>query len=338
MQRSDKVYIIILNYNSWQDTIECLESVLRNDYNNYQVIVVDNNSTDDSLENLLRWVRGTQSNWVNPGNPLRDYSCPAVDKPLEHIVCSDDIDKSDEELGLDHSSDCINSWPIVFIRAEKNGGFAAGNNIGIKYALKKGDFAFIWLVNNDTVIKRDALSNLVCYAKNYFFDLTGSALMYYQFPHKVQALGGHVNRFSAATSHILVPGEINAGLDYIIGASLLVTEKVIRNNGLLPEDYFLYYEEVDYCFSAKKRGFKLGVCLDSIVYHKVWGSQHGPDRYERMLNLVLKNRIKFHRKYLGGGGFLWLGLLKPLIGKVLRGRFLEVLRFIKQELQSKRLS
>jgi GT2 family glycosyltransferase len=39
-----KVYIILLNYNGWADTIECLESVLRNDYPNYQVIVVDNNS------------------------------------------------------------------------------------------------------------------------------------------------------------------------------------------------------------------------------------------------------------------------------------------------------
>ncbi|MCD6429446.1 glycosyltransferase family 2 protein [bacterium] len=48
-----KVAIIILNYNGWQDTIECLESVLRNNYPNYQVIVVDNGSADDSVE----WIR-----------------------------------------------------------------------------------------------------------------------------------------------------------------------------------------------------------------------------------------------------------------------------------------
>ncbi len=45
-----KVAIIILNYNNWQDTIECLESVLRNDYPNYQVIVVDNGSQDNSMK------------------------------------------------------------------------------------------------------------------------------------------------------------------------------------------------------------------------------------------------------------------------------------------------
>ena len=45
-----KVAIIILNYNGWQDTIEYLESVLRNDYPNYQVIVIDNGSSNNSME------------------------------------------------------------------------------------------------------------------------------------------------------------------------------------------------------------------------------------------------------------------------------------------------
>jgi GT2 family glycosyltransferase len=50
-----KIYIIILNYNGWADTIECLESVLRNDYPNYQVIVVDNNSPNNSMEYIKTW-------------------------------------------------------------------------------------------------------------------------------------------------------------------------------------------------------------------------------------------------------------------------------------------
>jgi len=46
------VAIIILNWNGWKDTIECLESVVRNAYSNYQVIIMDNNSTDDSIEKM----------------------------------------------------------------------------------------------------------------------------------------------------------------------------------------------------------------------------------------------------------------------------------------------
>ena len=55
-----KVAIIILNYNNWQDTIECLESVLRNDYPNYQVIVIDNGSPNNSIEYIKEWAKGRQ--------------------------------------------------------------------------------------------------------------------------------------------------------------------------------------------------------------------------------------------------------------------------------------
>jgi glycosyltransferase involved in cell wall biosynthesis len=51
-ENKTKVAIIILNWNGWKDTIECLESVFRIDYPNYQVIVVDNGSTDDSVEKI----------------------------------------------------------------------------------------------------------------------------------------------------------------------------------------------------------------------------------------------------------------------------------------------
>jgi len=69
-----KVYLIILNYNGWQDTIECLESVLRNDYTNYQVIVIDNNSPNNSMEYLRAWTEGNIDVWVSPKNPLRNFS------------------------------------------------------------------------------------------------------------------------------------------------------------------------------------------------------------------------------------------------------------------------
>ena len=70
-KRYSKVYIIILNYNGWKDTIECLESVLRNDYPNYQVIVVDNGSPNNSIEYIKAWVEGRQEALTpEPTHPL----------------------------------------------------------------------------------------------------------------------------------------------------------------------------------------------------------------------------------------------------------------------------
>ena len=58
MQYTSKVYIILVNYNGWKDTLECLESILKNDYTNYQIIVVDNNSSDDSMSYIINWANG----------------------------------------------------------------------------------------------------------------------------------------------------------------------------------------------------------------------------------------------------------------------------------------
>jgi len=80
-----KVYIIILNYNNWYDTIECLESVLRNDYPNYQVIVVDNNSQNNSVDYMRAWADGMLDICVDPKNPLRNLSFPPLPKPIPYI-------------------------------------------------------------------------------------------------------------------------------------------------------------------------------------------------------------------------------------------------------------
>ncbi len=81
----NKVYIIILNYNNWYDTIECLESVLRNDYPNYQVIVVDNNSQNNSVDYMKAWADGMLDICVDPKNPLRNLSFPPIPKPIPYI-------------------------------------------------------------------------------------------------------------------------------------------------------------------------------------------------------------------------------------------------------------
>ena len=71
-----KVYIVILNYNGWTDTIECLENVLRNDYPNYQVIVVDNNPPNNSMEYIKAWAEGKLDVRINLTNLLRNLSLP----------------------------------------------------------------------------------------------------------------------------------------------------------------------------------------------------------------------------------------------------------------------
>lgn len=77
-----RVYILILNWNGWGDTIECLESVFRNVYMDFRVIVCDNGSVDGSLSHIRSWSKGELDSFVPSGNPLRRLSHPPIRKPV----------------------------------------------------------------------------------------------------------------------------------------------------------------------------------------------------------------------------------------------------------------
>lgn len=324
-----KVYIILLNYNGWQDTIECLESVLKSHYENYQIMVVDNDSPNNSMDYIINWAEGKQEVVYDENSQLMYLSQPHEPKPLDYVFY-----KKEEALsGGDREKESKLNNPIIFIQSGENGGFAAGNNVGIKYALAKDDFEYVWLLNNDTVIEKNSLSSLEEYATKNDLGISGSTLMYYHEPQEAQAYGGTVNKFFGTGSHILDKNEIENKLDYVVGASFLINKKVIDKIGLMPEEYFLYYEETDYCFNARNSGFKLGIALDSIVYHKEGGSSGGlvdiSNKNEFIDVLSLKNRIKFHRKYLGGGIGLWSGMMMAFLNRVKRGQFNRIFKVLK---------
>ena len=323
-----KVYIVLLNYNGWQDTIECLESVLKSDYTNYQIIVIDNDSPNNSMDYIIKWAEEKQEVVYNEASQLKHLSQPLEEKPLDYVYYT----KKEALFGEDKNQENNLNNPIVFIQSGENGGFAAGNNIGIKYVLKKDDFSYIWLLNNDTVIEKDSLSKLIEYASKSNIGITGSVLKYYFDSKRVQAYGGTINNFFGTSKHILNVDDIQKKLDYVVGASFLINKRVINTLGLMPEEYFLYYEETDYCYEAQKKGFKLGISLQSIVYHKE-GSSTKTSKDSKVVSefidiLTINNRIKFHKKYLGGGIGLWIGIFITLFNRVKRAQFTRVIKIL----------
>jgi len=325
-----KIYIIILNYNGWKDTLECLESVLKNDYSNYQIIVVDNNSPNGSMDFIIDWAEGRQEPVFADNSQLKHFSQPFEIKPLPYVYYTNEEAGGRENKTIESSD----KNPLIFIQAGENRGFAAGNNLGIKYALARNDFDYIWLLNNDTVIEKDALSRLVTFAHKHEVGICGSILKYYYEPEKIQAFGGgRVNKFFGTATHVTSLNEIDK-IDYVVGAAFLINAEVIKKIGLLPEEYFLYYEETDYCFNAKQNGFNLAVAPDSKVYHKEGAatganSSKPAERSEFSDVLSLKNRIRFHRKYLGGGPGLWSGIFISFLIRISRGQTKRIFKVLK---------
>lgn len=297
---TQRVYIIVLNWNGWRDTIECLESVFRLAYPNFKIIVCDNASSDGSLEYIRSWARGELA--PEAENPeLASLTLPPVLKPVPFVEISS------ERMNVMGRHDTR----LVLIQNGANLGFAGGNNVGLRYALSQGDCDFAWLLNNDTIVRPDALSPLVKRMhERPDAGICGSTLLYYHDPSKVQAWGGSIyNRWVARVGHIgkladaakvPEPQDIESQMAYVIGASMLVRKSFLEQIGLMDEGYFLYFEELDWAARAKGH-FRLAYCPSSIVYHKE-GRSIGSHRVTAQQSVLAefyatRNRILFTRKY-----------------------------------------
>jgi GT2 family glycosyltransferase len=268
-----RVYIIILNWNGWQDTIECLESVFRLDYPEFRVVVCDNDSRDGSLENIKSWAEGKMNVDVATDNPLRYLTFPPVTKPITYT----EYDRSQAEAGGRDGS-----ASMILIRTGANLGFAGGNNVGMRYALARGDFDYVWLLNNDTIIKPDALSQMVQRMEEKpDAGMCGALIPFYKEPDKIWIAGGATlnNWLGKAASidcgkpvsEVSTCEDIEARINYIAGASMLVSADFLRSVGMMSDDYFLYFEEPDWYIRGKER-YSLAYADKAIVYHKVGNS------------------------------------------------------------------
>ncbi|EIJ42913.1 putative glycosyltransferase [Beggiatoa alba B18LD] len=242
--------IILLNWNNWRDTIACLDSLYTLPSHSVSFIVCDNASEDDSVLHLSQWIQAHYSL-----DAYRFYATPPI-----------------------LFTESFQLPAMTFIQTGKNLGFAGGNNIGIRYALSAGQSHYIWLLNNDTQIAPNALQALHhCATQHPHIALWGSTILDYEQRQQVQCAGGC--RYIPWLSHVipahagdeltrLMQEKPALSLDYIFGASLFFRAEILSTVGLLNEDYFLFYEELDYSQRLKQAGYAIAWCPDSWIYHK----------------------------------------------------------------------
>lgn len=326
------VYIVILNWNGWRDTIECLESLFRLAYTRFSVIVCDNASDDGSLERIKEWARGELEVEAPRSQFLQRLIVPAVRKPIRYV----EYGRAQAEAGGNSADGDV---PLVLIRTEENRGFGPGINVGLRYALARDDFDYVWLLNNDSVVEPTALGALVGHAEDKpEAGFCGSTILYYHNPTTVQALGGAIyNRWLGLPRHagegqpyrlVTDASKVERRLAYICGASMLVKKALLRSVGLLPEDHFLYGEELDWALRAKGR-FGLAFAPASVIYHKegaTIGSASRPQHRTRSLlseYYGLLARIRLTRRYYPYAlPTVYLGFVFTILRRVLARRWM----------------
>ena len=243
-----KVYIVILNYKRWQDVKDCLNSVFRSRYINFAVVVVDNDSQNNSLQFLMEWIDGIADS----------------DRVPEHPVTYKYLDRSD----LNDSIDFDSLGQLIFVQNNANEGFAKGNNLVLQFLLKND--AYIWLLNPDMVVREDTLSELVGFAVNQPFNsIIGCVIKSYVDKDKILSYGGAEINFNSATISVIENENELSRMDYVCGGSLFSHTKHFKDIGLLPEEYFLFWEEADWCYQAEKKGYNMLACPTAVCYDKI---------------------------------------------------------------------
>jgi len=154
------------------------------------------------------------------------------------------------------------NYKITKLTNEKNLGFSGGNNIGIKYVLKK-NADYVLLLNNDTIIEPQFLKRLVEVGEREEKIGILGPVIYRCDTNEIHFAGGKINWLYTEAKHVL------GAVDFITGACLLIKREVIEKIGLMPEEYFLYFEDTEWCLRARRAGFGCKVVKEARIGHKV---------------------------------------------------------------------
>ncbi len=323
-----KVYVIILNYNGWRDTLPCVESVLKSQYDTYRIIICDNFSTDDSLVKIRQWAKIGFSieDLIEKNTPdrIKKNIFPQSEKPLDFIeITEGDIEA--EKL-------VPTSQKIVLIRNFRNKGYSGGNNVGLKYMQLCGDGDFAWILNNDTVVDKMAMAELVSQMEKGKY-ICSSVVLHYWNPDVVQHIGMSWKKFSLKNIFICqntlyenlrpdIPLEIHNGASFMISYDLL--NKIKK----LDESYFLCFEENSLVVRSKPYGYKPSYNRKAIIYHR-GGRSIGKISDRRIYHLHRSRTIFVMREYKIYAPLLLYKSLEQIVRFVFRFDFKGIKAIVK---------
>jgi len=251
------VSVIILNFNTKKLTIDCIRSVYKFTKKvNFEIIAIDNASVDGSSKSLSRFAKNKN---------------------------------------------------FTLIKNNKNVGFGRGNNQGIK--ISKG--RYILLLNSDTILTEDSISTLVRFmdgneksgiascrllnadgtnqSSGGYFPTLLRVFLWMSFLDDIPLLRRVFKSFHPEPFRADNPMKI----DWVMGSVFLIREELVKDVGYFDKDYFMYTEEVDYCFRAKKSGWEVWFVPDTSVIHLGGASSN----HEFVITNEFKGIATFYKKH-----------------------------------------
>jgi len=268
-QKKPQICLIIVNWNNYEDTIACLESVIVSSNKN-KIVVTDNGSHDSSVKKISQW---------------------ASERKIKYQIVSC-YHETDISIGSD---DVI----LTLISLKENRGFAAANNEGIRFAVRQ-NADFVLLLNNDTVIKKDLflkLSKTIHDVKNA--GIIGCKIRHFKAADRIWFSGGHIDFIRGTFYHREDDCIDERDTDFVTGCLMLIPTNIFKTVGYFDERYFLNVEDIDFSYRVKSAGYRLVINCNAEIYHKV-SSTIGGLHSSRNQYYFHRNRLIYFNKQLTG--------------------------------------
>lgn len=261
--------VVLVAFNSGPLLQDCVESLLASQGADLRILVVDNGSTDDTIADFLA-----------AGLPVARH-----DSPPETIAPG--------RVAL---------WSLA-----DNHGFAGGVNHGLRAFMGMGDVDYMWILNPDAMVPLDTAAALETRAQELGrFGMIGGRVCYGEDTNVIQSDGGYYNRWTGICSlrnnrkpadQTALPREDE--IDFVFGAHMFVSKDYVREVGYMPEEYFLYYEETDWCL--QRGALTLHLAPEAVVYH-VGGASIGSKTTTQAMSplssyFMARSRLRFMRKF-----------------------------------------
>lgn len=290
------IAILILNWNGWKDTVECLKSIQQMDYKDYFVVLGDNGSTNESMCEITDFCKN-ENITVRP---------EVFNEESLSEVCPEDV---------------------ILYDLKTNNGFAKGNNLMIKYS-KRFNPDYYFLLNNDTEVEPDFMNVLLAFHdKHPEYDVLTPLIPFYYKKDKIWNAGGKLfwgfrKYYYAGAYREEIKGSDYLKCSFVTGCAMLFTSKCLKPDGCLFSEAFFFGED-DFELALRFHNEKIeqACVLNSIIYHKVSSSSKAYANYDKIFIHYLNRYINLRQNLSKVSFEIWRMINNLYLRHILKGKF-----------------
>jgi GT2 family glycosyltransferase len=301
MERLD-LGTIVLNWNGLDDTLACLTSIYQQNAAPAYVVLVDNGSTDGSVERVHAWLKD---------HPRFRAVETQGNVPGQHGVHEFALQDRQGSLGDGENGDM--SHRFVTIENGRNLGFSAGNNVGIRFLMRRA-LKYVLLLNNDTFLGPDAFAILVAAMdESPSCQCMVPQIRYSGAPDRIWNCGAEWTWFGTPRYHYAeanvaaLDGKEPFEVQVVTGCAVIIRSGWLETNGILTERFYFGEEDVDLSWRMRATGSGSMYCWPrSVIYHRVGASLSKKADVGLLPKVYLHylNRMIFLRR-MWGQGYRW---------------------------------